>query len=68
MIALMVCSFFISTQYFWHPYYIVGYSIALRRIHAREAIQGETNAPVEGASTLRGGALWKITRQRQGAA
>lgn len=36
MIAFLVCSLFSSSQYFWHPYYIVGYSIALRRIHAAQ--------------------------------
>jgi len=37
MTAFLVCSLFSSSQYFWHPYYIVGYSIALRRIHAAQA-------------------------------
>lgn len=68
MIAFMVCSFFASSQYFWHPYYIVGYSIALRRIHAADVSANEANARTEAASTFPSGALWKITRQPKGAA
>ncbi len=33
-VVYIVCSFFGSIQYFWFLYYIVAYSIALRRIHA----------------------------------
>ena len=68
MVAFMVCSFFASSQYFWHPYYIVGYSIALRRIHAAWASTEQPNACAEPASTLTRGALWKITGQRKGVA
>jgi O-antigen ligase len=62
MIAFMVCSFFVSTQYFWHPYYIVGYSIALRRIHASEFPIDQPDAAKETAARITQGALWKITR------
>jgi O-antigen ligase len=65
MIAFMVCSLFSSSQYYWHPYYIVGYSIALRRIHAAEVIEGEVKTPAEVAPTRGKGAIWKIAGQQE---
>ena len=62
MAAFLVCSLFASSQYFWHPYYIVGYSIALRRIYAAQLTLGQGNTNAETASALTGGALWKIRR------
>jgi len=62
MVAFMVCSFFSSSQYSWHPYYIVGYSISLRRIYAAQLTIGQASANAEAASTLTSGALWKISR------
>lgn len=62
MVGFLVCSFFASSQYFWHPYYIVGYSIALRRIYAAQLALGPATTNAETASTLAGGALWKIRR------
>ena len=59
MVAFLVCSFFSSSQYFWHPYYIVGYSIALRRICAARLASGQTPASAEPALTSTGGALWR---------
>lgn len=61
MIAFLVCSFFVSTQYFWHPYYIVGYSIALRRIQGSEFSSNQP-AAVKVTAGVADGALWKITR------
>ena len=65
MVAFLVCSFFASSQYFWHPYYIVGYSIALRRIYAAQLTLGQASANAEPASALAGGALWKRRRANQ---
>jgi O-antigen ligase len=62
MAAFLVCSFFASSQYFWHPYYIVGYSIALRRIYAAQLTLGQASTNAETASALTGGALWKTRR------
>lgn len=61
MVAFMVCSFFASSQYSWHPYYIAGFSIALRRIYTAQRL-GQRSADGETAPILTGGALWKITR------
>ncbi len=60
MVAFLVCSFFASSQYFWHPYYIVGYSIALRRIYAAQLKLG--SAEGQPAPARAGGALWKGAR------
>jgi len=68
MIVFMVGSFFASSQYFWHPYYIVGYSIALRRIHAAELSAEAAGARAEASPILTSGALWKITQQPKGVA
>jgi O-antigen ligase len=62
MVAFMVCSFFASSQYSWHPYYIAGYSIALRRIYLAHLAIGQTSAKEETASILASGALWKPNR------
>ena len=67
IVAFMVCSFFASSQYSWHPYYIVGFSISLRRIYAARFPIGQASANAEAASPLTGGALWKISGQRSGA-
>ncbi len=66
--GFMVCSFFASSEYYWHPYYIVGYSISLRRIYAAQFPVGQANDNAEAASTLASGALWKTSGQRSGAA
>src|SRR5262249_7092490 len=34
IVAYLVCSFFSSSQYFWHLYYVVAYAVALRHIYA----------------------------------
>ena len=62
MIAFLVCSLFSSSQYFWHPYYIVGYAIALRRIHAAHTAKETTTSEPEEDSAP--GALF---RKRPGA-
>jgi len=62
MVAFMVCSFFASSQYSWHPYYIAGFSIALRRIYSAQLTIGQPSAKGETASTLTRGALWRINR------
>jgi O-antigen ligase len=64
IVAFMVCSFFASSQYSWHPYYIVGFSISLRRIYAARYPVGRASDNAEAASPLTGGALWKISEQR----
>lgn len=65
MVAFLVCSFFASSQYFWHPYYVVGYSIALRRIYAAQLRQPSAHAQPALAETR--GALWKSGKLRFGA-
>jgi O-antigen ligase len=67
MVAFMVCSFFASSQYSWHPYYIAGFSIALRRIYTAQLTIGQPSAKEETASTLTSGALWKIDRMARSA-
>jgi putative inorganic carbon (HCO3(-)) transporter len=65
IVAFMVCSFFASVQYSWHPYYIVGFSIALRRIYAARFPVGQI-ANTEAASPLTGGALWRSANNAAG--
>jgi len=66
IVAFMVCSFFASVQYSWHPYYIVGFSISLRRIYAARFAIGQASANAEAVSPAAGGALWKMSGQRSG--
>lgn len=54
ILSYMVCSFFLSLEYFWHIYYPVACAIALRQIHAVEA-----DVPMADASPARSGVLWQ---------
>jgi O-antigen ligase len=54
ILSYMVCSFFLSLEYFWHVYYPVACAIALRQIHAVEA-----NVPMAAPSPARSGVLWQ---------
>ncbi|HKP12861.1 MAG TPA: O-antigen ligase family protein, partial [Blastocatellia bacterium] len=54
IISYAVCSFFQSAQYTWYLYYLVAYTVSLRRIRASEA--HATNQA--GAHPNTDGALW----------
>src|SRR6185503_7316595 len=69
LVAYMVCSFFQSSQYFWYLYYIVAYTVSLKRIRSFEAIasssktktaNADANAPVLQTAN---GALWETTKR-----
>jgi putative inorganic carbon (HCO3(-)) transporter len=69
LVAYMVCSFFQSSQYFWYLYYIVAYTVSLKRIRSNEAIASSSktntaNADM-GAAVLQtaNGALWETTKR-----
>ncbi len=66
LVAYMVCSFFQSSQYFWYLYYIVAYTVSLKRIRSSEAITNSTTAKADtGAAVLQTakGALWETTKR-----
>lgn len=72
IVAYMVCSFFQSSQYFWYLYYIVAYTVSLKRIRSNEALthSSETNAANDNADATgfntAEGALWKSARRVTG--
>ena len=66
LVAYMVCSFFQSSQYFWYLYYIVAYTVSLKRIRGNEAITSSNTANVgASAAVLQAakGALWETTKR-----
>lgn len=46
LVGYMISSFFISVAYQWYVYYLVGYAVCLRRIHAQTSAinNGETSS------------------------
>jgi O-antigen ligase len=44
LVAYMVCSFFASVAYQWYVYYLVGYSVCLRRLYKAEKKAAEERA------------------------
>ncbi|MGA9772447.1 MAG: O-antigen ligase family protein [Blastocatellia bacterium] len=57
LVAYIVCSFFQSSQYFWYLYYIVAYTVSLKRIRSTETVTGSA-ADATVLKTAKG-ALWK---------
>lgn len=63
--AYMVCSFFQSSEYFWYLYYLVAYTVSLKRIRDNESLAASNEAGAEGgyavSPTLKTaeGAVWK---------
>jgi O-antigen ligase len=68
IVAYMVCSFFQSSQYFWYLYYIVAYTVSLKRIRSNEALgTNATNDDVEATNfNTPKGALWRSARRLAG--
>ncbi|HST20029.1 MAG TPA: O-antigen ligase family protein [Blastocatellia bacterium] len=69
LVAYMVCSFFQSSQYFWYLYYIVAYTVSLKRIRINEAIASSSKANTANDSAnaavlqTANGALWETTKR-----
>ncbi|HKP87283.1 MAG TPA: O-antigen ligase family protein [Blastocatellia bacterium] len=63
--AYMVCSFFQSSEYFWYLYYLVAYTVSLKRIRAAEAAAASSEEGAESGyapsadSMMSKGTLWK---------
>jgi len=55
LIAYLVCSFFSSSEYFWHLYYVVAYAVSLRSIALRTNPSPRV-VPNAGAAS---GIIWK---------
>lgn len=72
LVAYMVCSFFQSSQYFWYLYYIVAYTVSLRRIRSNEAAAGSSETVAASRSTettifkTAKGTLWDLARRVTG--
>jgi O-antigen ligase len=68
LIAYLVNSFFGSVEYQWHVYYLVAYTIALRRIHASEQTVDMEEMTVEPAVKRRrqAGVLWQAHQRAEG--
>lgn len=72
LVAYMVCSFFQSSQYFWYLYYIVAYTISLKRIRGNESAAGssEPTTTKDSADTkifkTAKGSLWELARRVTG--
>lgn len=58
IISYAVCSFFQSAQYMWYLYYLVAYTVSLRRICAGEAATGAQTVNQASAQPASDGALW----------
>ena len=65
----MVCSFFQSSQYFWYLYYIVAYTVSLKKIRINEALASSSKANTANDSAdaavlqTAQGALWETTKR-----
>jgi putative inorganic carbon (HCO3(-)) transporter len=58
IIAYVVCAVFSSAQYQWYLFYVVGYALSLRRLHAMEQTDDEAlHATIEKPAVERG-LLW----------
>jgi putative inorganic carbon (HCO3(-)) transporter len=58
IISYAVCSFFQSAQYTWYLYYLVAYTVSLRRIRAAEAASGAQTINQASTPPSSDGALW----------
>jgi len=58
IVAYLVCSFFSSSQYFWHLYYIVAYAVSLREITESDGCRGRDNLDSPDSSRT-AGTIWK---------
>ena len=54
MVGFATCAFFLSHQYTWHYYYLIGFSVVLQRIARREGVwEAVAAARVEKARQIR---------------
>jgi putative inorganic carbon (HCO3(-)) transporter len=59
IMSYVVCAIFSSAQYQWYLFYVVGYALSLRRLHAmKQADEPEAHTTAT-APTVEQGMLWK---------
>ncbi len=60
IIGYFVCAVFSSAQYQWYLFYVVGYALSLRRLHAmKQTDDAEANAMEVRPAAVERGFLWK---------
>ena len=57
IIGYVVCAIFSSAQYQWYLFYVVGYALSLRRLHALKQAEVAAAVPIE--DERKQGMLWK---------
>jgi putative inorganic carbon (hco3(-)) transporter len=59
IISYVVCAIFSSAQYQWYLFYVVGYALSLRRLHAMKQADEPEAHTTKAAPAVEQGMLWK---------
>lgn len=59
IMSYVVCAVFSSAQYQWYLFYVVGYALALRKLHAIEQANKVEAVAIEAARADEDGMLWR---------